>query len=204
VSFVDELAAVCDEVGLRKNVVDKLTDDLVGRHSEAGRHYHTTAHIEAVLRHLDTLDARSITTAFSAFFHDAIYDPRRSDNEEKSANYARAILGACRIGQASDVAAMINATAGHELAEGLPAETASFLDADLAILGQASNVYQAYTLAIRAEYKHLSDDEFRTGRAAVLHSFGDRPTLFFTEAGRELWEAPARANIARELAALSI
>jgi len=202
VSFVTELAELCDRAGLTAQVTEQLTRDLVEKHSEPQRHYHTVDHIEAVLRHLQTLQALTITTGFAAFFHDAIYDPTRSDNEVQSANLARSFLGVSHVVEADNVAAIIDATARHELTDGLPADAASFLDADLAILGQSPKVYGAYTLAIRAEYTHLSDDDFRTGRAAVLESFVDRPSLYFTDVGRDLWEEAARANIANEIQAL--
>jgi predicted metal-dependent HD superfamily phosphohydrolase len=48
----------------------------------------------------------------------------------------------------------------------------------------------------------VPEDAGRAGRAAELRSFLDRPALFHTPAGRDRWEAPARANLTRELAAL--
>lgn len=203
-SFLGELKELCDNAGINNKAYEHLAERLVAAHSEPHRHYHTVDHIEAVLRHLRTLDAMNITTAFAAFYHDLVYDPTRSDNEEKSALLAAASLTAMRVPQAGDVAAIIRATAAHELTNDLPPDAASFLDADLAILGQRPAIYHAYTLAVRAEYIHMPDADFRAGRAAVLHSFADRPTLFFTAAGHDLWEAQARANIARELEALAI
>ena len=43
---------------------------------------------------------------------------------------------------------------------------------------------------------------FRPGRASVLRSLAEKPHLFHTAYAREHWEAPARANLERELAVL--
>lgn len=102
----------------------------------------------------------------------------------------------------ADVATMIRATERHEVPANAPVDAEAFLDADLAILGADSEVYDAYVANVRAEYPHVTDDDWRTGRGRVLRSFSDRPTLFFTLVGRSRSEAPARANLARELTTL--
>jgi predicted metal-dependent HD superfamily phosphohydrolase len=75
-------------------------------------------------------------------------------------------------------------------------------DADLAILAAASDRYTQYATAIRQEYAHIPDVDFRAGRAKVLRRFLDRPTIYRTAHGRQHWEAAARANISTEIAAL--
>ena len=45
-----------------------------------------------------------------------------------------------------------------------------------------------------------ADDVFDAGRAAVLGALAGKPHLFHTAYAREHWEAPARANLERELA----
>jgi predicted metal-dependent HD superfamily phosphohydrolase len=56
---------------------------------------------------------------------------------------------------------------------------------------------------VRKEYGHVSDDVWRVGRAAVLHSLLDRPRLFAPRLQLGEWERRARANITSELAQLS-
>jgi predicted metal-dependent HD superfamily phosphohydrolase len=63
--------------------------------------------------------------------------------------------------------------------------------------------YDEYAVQIRKEYVHVSDEDFRVGRAKVLKSFLSKPVLFFTSHAREKLEQRARENVARELAALS-
>ena len=57
--------------------------------------------------------------------------------------------------------------------------------------------------AVRREYAHVTDDDWRTGRAAVLRGFADRPRIYADGLGLDDWEHRARANIAAELAMLT-
>jgi predicted metal-dependent HD superfamily phosphohydrolase len=75
-------------------------------------------------------------------------------------------------------------------------------DADLAILAAGHDRYADYVAGVRAEYAHVDDAVFATGRAAVLEELLAKPTLFHTDAGRQRWEATARANVEWELSSL--
>lgn len=195
-----ELAA---ELELEPEPANDIGFDLAACHTEPHRRYHTMEHITAVLRHLDDLHAATATARLAAFFHDAVYDPTRSDNETQSAELAREVLKAVDRPEADDVAAIVLATAKHELPAGAPRETAAFLDADLAILAARPDVYDTYTANVRAEYSHIDDADFQSGRQAILEGFLLRERLFFTTAGQARFEVPARANLRREIVQLS-
>jgi predicted metal-dependent HD superfamily phosphohydrolase len=75
-------------------------------------------------------------------------------------------------------------------------------DADLGILAAPRTRYDEYVAAVRAEYRHLSDAVFRTGRADVLRELTAKPRLFHTAHGIAAWEDAARENVERELSAL--
>ena len=183
-----------------------LRDELVTAHGEAHRRYHGVAHIEAVLTTLGELTAprtRTVAARLAAWFHDAVYDPARFDNEERSAELAADRLTVLGTDPAlvEEVRALVLATKRHELgATGAAgADHDELLDADLAILGSPPAAYEAYAAAIRAEYGHLDDAVFRAGRASVLRSFLERPALFSTAAAIERFEVQARANVRAEL-----
>lgn len=179
----------------------ELGDELRQLHREPARRYHVVEHVEAVLGHLRDLDAAEPVNVFAAFFHDAIYDARASDNEPRSAELAvRRLAPLVWTATVTRVAETIRATAAHQ--PSADPQVDAFLDADLAILGAPADHYDWYAEAIRAEYDHLDDATFRAGRASVLGGFLARPQLFLTAAARDRWEAPARRNLARELAAL--
>jgi predicted metal-dependent HD superfamily phosphohydrolase len=98
---------------------------------------------------------------------------------------------------------LIRSTA-HLASSGPPADrdTATILDADLAILGAAEARYQRYSEEIRKEYAWVSEEDYRTGRAGVLKSFLSRPRIFIHQITFEEGEKQARFNIAAELARL--
>ncbi|MER7458947.1 hypothetical protein [Micromonospora sp. NPDC126480] len=72
-------------------------------------------------------------------------------------------------------------------------------DADLAVLAASPEAYDRYAAAIRREYAHVPEPQFRAGRARVLATLLARPTLYHHPALSTRWEQPARANLTREL-----
>lgn len=177
--------------------------DLLTRWGEPHRRYHDVTHLATILSTLDELDAPP-EVRLAGWYHDAVYDPRAADNEERSARLAVDAL--TRLGTApervAEVARLVRLTAGHDPAPG-DVNGALLCDADLAVLAGPVEGYDRYAAAIRDEYRHVPDAAFRAGRAAVLRHLLDLPSLYRTPGLRERWEAPARANLGRELEALS-
>jgi predicted metal-dependent HD superfamily phosphohydrolase len=179
---------------------------LLGRWSEPHRAYHDLAHLDEVLHRIDLLAGeadRPDLVRLAAWFHDAVYDPRATDNEERSAEVATVALA--DLGLAPDavaeVARLVRLTATHAVAPG-DRDGAVLCDADLAVLASDRLRYQSYTEGVRREYAHLDDPTFARGRADVLHRLLDRPQLFTTTYGRREWEQTARANVAAETRSL--
>ncbi|GAA1927318.1 HD domain-containing protein [Nocardioides hwasunensis] len=161
--------------------------------------YHDQLHLTEVLDRLDLLSEQAAafdrtTAALAAWFHDAVYDGD-ADDEERSAQWAERALPTA---YAEEVARLVRMTVHHRPADDDPAGCA-LSDADLAILAAPRERYDTYAAGVRADFAHVSDSDFRAGRAAVLADLAAAPHLFHTPAARELWEEPARANLAREL-----
>jgi predicted metal-dependent HD superfamily phosphohydrolase len=190
---------------------EPLKNRLAALYGEPGRHYHDVAHVEALLALLEEhraefADPEAVEAAI--WFHDAIYDSRRSDNEARSAALAAkelsAVLPPERLAR---TVAMIEATATHippDLGdEAANHDAALFLDMDLSILGASPDAFDAYEAAVRREYAWVEDTAWRSGRTAVLAKFLARPSIFYTETFGQRFEAQARRNIERSLAALA-
>jgi len=179
---------------------EAVGDDLLRRWDEPHRHYHTSAHLGAMLALV--ADAGP-AVRLAVWFHDAVYDPRSDRNEEDSAALAREALG--RLGLAADLVAEVSRlvllTKSHATTPGDDAGRL-LLDADLAVLGTPPDEYDAYAAAIRREYAWVEEAAYRAGRAAVLERFLQREWIFQTERFRAGREGPARDNLAREIAAL--
>lgn len=180
-----------------------LGEELVAAYGEAQRRYHGHGHVLWLLeeeeRRAALIHERALV-GFAIWFHDAVYDPRASDNEERSADWARRAL-VSKSDLAERVAALILKTKHHAEGEASPDE-ALFLDMDIAILGAARETYERYAADIRAEYGHVPDDGFRAGRGAFLKDQLARPRIFRTDLYETELAAAARANMAWELARL--
>jgi len=204
-----EHALRCAWVGFGGSAGDESITRLLSRHAEPHRRYHTATHVMRVLEQVEEIltaentpgiDANAIRAA--ALFHDVVYDPRSTTNERESAAFAVAALWKLRWpeSQLALVHHLIEATKGHNAA-GM--EAAVLFDADLAILGAEPAAYAEYVDGVRFEYAFVDDDAWRTGRAAVLHSFLERSHIFSTPTMAAAREAQARINLAAELNALT-
>lgn len=191
-------------------VDDAIRARLTTLYEAPDRHYHGMAHIGALLAEAaslgDRIADRDVMDA-AIWFHDAIYDSRAKDNEAKSAQLAREWLaGRISAERLRRVVAMIEATATHRppaFGDARADEDAAlFLDLDLSILGAEPAAFDAYERAIRAEYAWVEETAWRAGRAMLLKNFLDREYIYQTAVFREACESPARANIARSIAAL--
>ena len=170
------------------------------------RYYHDWHHVEACVAHLESFACDHPRTVFLALvFHDAVYIAGRSDNEAKSAELARSVLGAEQCVEESELAAierMIRATHDHRAhASSADRDVAVMLDIDLAILGASRDDYAKYARAIHDEYvpSATTDARFRIGRLEFLERTLSSPSLFITPDASRRWESRARANLAWEI-----
>lgn len=194
----------CAAVGARGDVAGAGAD-LIVRYADPHRGYHDLAHLDDVLRNVDALAAEADdvdAVRLAAWFHDAVYDPAASDNEESSARLAAKTLAELRVPDTTvgRVADLVRLTAEHDPGE--DRDGAVLCDADLAVLAADGGRYTAYVEGVRREYGHLDDATFARGRSRVLRALLDHPALFRTAQGHAAWEAAARDNIRAELVAL--
>ena len=183
-------------------------DNLLARWQEPQRRYHTLDHLTAVLDRVDELEGYADdpdVVRLAAWFHDAVYLPERSENEERSARLAERALPEAGVpaGRTAEVARLVRLTVSHDPADD-DRDGQVLCDADLAVLASPPSAYAAYTAAVRAEYHFVPNDAFRGGRAAVLRQLLSLPRLFRTPHGRREWEATARHNLTGELEMLSL
>ncbi|MEV3997301.1 hypothetical protein AB0K62_16730 [Streptomyces halstedii] len=182
-------------------------EHLLDRWGEPQRRYHTTAHLAQVLDHVDTLAGHAAdpdVVRLAVWFHDAVYRPDRSENEERSAALAERALPEAGVPDAAtaEVARLVRLTVTHDPADG-DRDGEVLCDADLAILASAPRQYAAYAAQVREEYGFVPDDLFRAGRADVLRHLLGLPRLFRTPHGAAVWEPRARQNVTTELELLT-
>jgi hypothetical protein len=107
------IGAVDDGVAVR--------DALLAAYAEPHRKYHTLQHLHECLDLLapaTAAAARPCEVEVALWFHDAIYDVRRSDNEERSADWASAAVAAAGVAAAivERIRSLVLATKAHGLA----------------------------------------------------------------------------------------
>jgi predicted metal-dependent HD superfamily phosphohydrolase len=198
-----------------------ILSDILARHEEPHRAYHTLAHLHSMLQVLCAaygcggvggVASLPPHTIMAVLFHDCVYNttvmPGAVSNEQQSAQVAAAQLNRLGVAPADveEVCVFIRATEAHCPPAGREqdAHLAAFLDADLAVLAATdSDSYAAYRDGVRSEYSHVTDEQWRVGRGAVLRRLLARPALYLgAYAAAQGWEATARANLAAELAGL--
>lgn len=177
-----------------------MRDRLVAAYS-TGRGYHDLRHLAEVLQRLDELgEGGNVEVVLAAWFHDAVYDGAR-DDEEQSARLAESELAGTGV-DVAEVARLVRLTETHDPPPG-DHNGEALCDADLAILAADPERYREYAADVRREYAGYPDADFRAGRLAVLQDLAGRDALFRTAHARAHWEPRARANLAAEIATLS-
>ncbi|MCC6562382.1 MAG: N-methyl-D-aspartate receptor NMDAR2C subunit [Xanthomonadales bacterium] len=180
-----------------------LGEDLLQRYCEPHRHYHSLAHLEDCLRQAANLRpqfAHAGEVEFALWVHDAIYDTRKTDNEQRCADWARqsVITAGLDAAVARRIHELILAT--RHAALPATADAALLVDIDLSILGADAARFDAYEHEIRSEYHWVPSFLFNLKRKQLLREFLARPKIYSSAEYQRRLEAPARANLARSIA----
>ncbi len=177
---------------------------LLENYAQPHRAYHTLQHLEECFTLLSMVEARPHLAEISLalWFHDAIYDTRRFDNEARSADWIAEVAG--QSGACSAVIVRLRGLimATQHLAPAQSADAELMVDIDLAILGAPSHRFEEYEQQIRREYAWVPEHLYRQKRSELLRQFLDRPTLYSTAVFRARFEEPARRNLGRALQSL--
>jgi predicted metal-dependent HD superfamily phosphohydrolase len=184
---------------------EELFHWLVECYSEPHRKYHTLQHLNECLAHFERVNSlaeQPDEVELALWFHDAIYDTKRKDNEQRSAAWARASVVTAGLSeeQANRIYQLIIATMHNAIPAGRDAEV--LVDIDLAILGSDTTRFDEYEAQVRAEYAWVPESLYRAARTQVLEGFLKRERIYSTEFYHSAYETRARENIARSLARL--
>lgn len=193
--FIDWFHDFCRFVGTigdRGRAAHRIAD----MYSQPERHYHTLHHIlemrDAFMLHPMPRDAKALE--YAIMMHDVVYDPKRHDNEERSAELAVKI--ASQLFMPKNVIelspGMILAT-DHKRAPKSDAEH-HLIDLDLLIFAAPRDRLLEYDDGIRAEYAHVPDKEYQSVRAGILEKFEKRSPLYLRPCFAQ-YEATAKENL---------
>jgi predicted metal-dependent HD superfamily phosphohydrolase len=181
-------------------------ESLCKHYAEPGRAYHNLVHIDECLAELDAarhLAFSSGAVELAIWFHDAVYDPRKSDNEERSVYLMEAATAAANLPVEfrAAVKSLVLATKHSQTPE--ETDQRLIVDIDLAILGKDELKFDQYEDQIRAEYSWVPLNIFAEKRAAILAAFLRRAAIYSHQCFRERYEAPARKNLERSIEKLN-
>lgn len=185
------------------SATDTLWNEIERNYSDKDRHYHSLHHLGNVLTELMEVKGEIQdwqTLLFTLYYHDFIYNPMRSDNEEKSAELAAERMQ--QIGVANDrirvCKEQILLTRSHT--SSVDGDANYFIDADLSILGQPWEEYSYYYKGIRKEFSIYPDVVYNGGRKKVLlHFLGIDRIFFKTDYFFKKFEITAMHNLQREM-----
>lgn len=177
-----------------------LFAQLKAAYAEPQRHYHTLQHLGECLAAFDNVQAQAEhphEVELALWFHDAIYDIKGHDNEQRSADWARDALREAGVAAASAqrVHDLVMATRHTAVPSGRDEQL--LVDIDLSILGAERMRFDEYEQQIRKEYAYVPGFLFRRKRREILKGFLDRPAIYSTPHFHDALEARARDNLRR-------
>ncbi|MCC2548246.1 hypothetical protein LJY25_17485 [Hymenobacter sp. BT175] len=197
---------LCSQLEVPEAAGRSMFQQLSAAYEASDRHYHNLAHIRALLTTLEAYAARlqdAPVVALAVWFHDAVYNPMRDDNEARSAALAQEFLAAhtnLAPARRARVAYLIDKTKDHtQPRAGADPDLDLFLDADLQVLGATEADYWRYARQVREEYSLVPDILYRRGRTKVLTQLLNAPQLYHTPDFRQRLDAAARRNLQAEL-----
>ena len=134
---------------------EELYHQLVACYSEPHRKYHTIQHLNECLTHFERVRAladHADEVELALWFHDAIYDTSKKDNEQRSAEWARESVLAAGVSseKADRIYELIMATMHNAVPMGKDAEV--LVDIDLGILGAGTDRFDDYEVQVREEF----------------------------------------------------
>ena len=178
---------------------ETIHQQLVQAYEEPGRFYHTIKHIQCCLRLLEDVEdmaGNADALALSIWFHDAIYQPGASDNEQRSADWfmteTQGVFG-------DDFR---NIVYGHIIAtlhcnsEIKDHDSRLMIDIDLSSFGMPWSVFLRDSENVRKEFPQLSDDEFYPKQCAFSQSLLGKSHFFQSDYFYRHYEDQARLNLA--------
>lgn len=192
--------------GASDEQASKIFDDLASRYSGKFRHYHTLEHLRECFELFDAyrggLFAEPDTAELALWFHDAVLDVRKPDNEEQSAALARNVLTALNVDEKiiARVEHMILATKKHEVDRN-DLDTALMLDIDMAILAAKPQRYKEYLDQVIREFSAEDiREKFLMARAErFIIPVMDRDRIFISNALHARFNDAAHRNLAWEI-----
>ena len=186
-----------------REISNRISYDVFIRYAESHRFYHNMQHILMGLQNIkclryetdiDEFDKRTMDCLeFAWWYHDIVYDPKRSDNEEVSALVADSACDTLELfDDKNKISHFIRATKIGHVAQNIYEKYIQ--DIDMTIFGKDSLTVFEYDDNIRREYDFVDDETFKRERGKILRKFLDED-IYKTKYFRNQYEGIAISNI---------
>lgn len=201
------MSALFTELSPLLPALQERIEPLRDRYNAEGRHYHNWSHVDALLqafREVKHLVSDEPPVLLAILYHDAVYDPRAGDNEERSADLMMIECdGQFPPSVLTRAFEFVQATKKHEVPASeepdFTSDCALFLDIDLSSLGAEQETFAAYERHIRMEYGFVPEETYREARKAVLTRFLERDRIYLSTHFFDALEERARKNLAQSI-----
>ena len=188
---------------------------LLRRYDEPHRAYHNLDHITECLEELDDISDPNFQPVFpklmelAIWYHDAVYDTKRKDNEEQSSKLCLFDCQNLDLPLAEEISKhlhhLIMATKHSDPPLDLDGQI--IVDIDLARLGYPPEHFLKFGDQIAFEFseKHsgYTADQYRIGRKKFLVSMLNRDRIYHTDYFFNKYETQARINLAEGIRRLN-
>ena len=149
---------------------------LLSMWNESHRSYHTLNHLNDVIDQINESKSKYSEKEYdklmlTALFHDCVYDPMKSDNEEKSADFFMECCSDKSNGDVLEVRQMILDTKTHQATTNL---SESFNHYDMSIVERDFDQLLEWENGISFEYSGYGKDDYKEGRLKFLESILDK------------------------------
>ena len=141
----------------------------------SSRHYHSITHLIDILTaiekniHFNELTAyEKHVLVIAAFFHDAVYDVKKNNNEDQSIRFFKAVHKGSHLEFVNDVCGLIEVT--KHRTRPITKLKKIFWDADNAKFYSTFAEQVRVDQEIRKEYPHVSNADYKEGRTKFLES----------------------------------
>ena len=159
---------------LKNYISDKAIHELPLRWREKHRHYHTVDHLISVIQNIESnMYFKELNVyekhvlLLAAFFHDAIYNPKRKDNEDQSIKLFISSFKSKDVKMLDTVCDLIECTKHRK--RPINKLQRIFWDADNKGFFKGYDIMLKTETFIRQEYSHLSNKEYKKNRIEFLN-----------------------------------
>ncbi len=182
---------------------DEIFALLEQKYGETHRKYHTLEHIASCLALFPLVRPHCFVpeaVRLALWFHDAVYNPQRHDNEEKSAEFfSECFQGKYLYRRFMELTQDLILATKH-INPMVGGTKRALIELDLSILGASEAEYDKYEQGIRQEYGFIPDEAFYPRRAKFMLAIEARDPIFHIPEMKSRFEKQAHDNIRRALA----